>query len=361
MHRAVVDRDFVVRHCSRQQSLLPPRRTYPTRPITMVLPFPAGSGIDVTARLVADNLSTPARPAGRGREQGRRQRRAGGDRGRPRRAGRLHHFHDHNSSQTAAPFLLKTIPYDPVKDFAPVSRMGNLPFIMVIGRSVPANDFAEFVAYAKANPGKLNYASSNSTGIVGGAMVSRLAGIQLTHVPYKSAPQAVQDLLRGEISMMFVDFPSGLPHVKSGAVARARGDDGGAQRAGAGRPLHEGGRDRFRHGVVERDLRAGRDAEPIVVRLNKELREIVADPVVYARLTNHSASTPSPARPRSSASSSRASWSSGAAGPRTPASSRSSAPRRRFRTAVGASPESRKIEICMRSGFRVRELRSAPE
>ena len=66
-----------------------------------------------------------------------------------------------NSSQTAAPFLLKSIPYDPVKDFAPISRMGNLPFIMVIGRSVPANDFAEFVAYAKANPGKLNYASSN--------------------------------------------------------------------------------------------------------------------------------------------------------------------------------------------------------
>ena len=136
--------------------------------------------------------------------------------------------------------------------------MGNLPFIMVIGRAVPANDFREFVAYAKANPGKLNYASSNSTGIVGGAMVSRLAGIQLTHVPYKSAPQAVQDLLRGEISMMFVDFSTGLPHVQSGGGPCAGGDDSGPQRADAGRAVHHRGWAGFRHGVLECDLRARR-------------------------------------------------------------------------------------------------------
>ena len=191
---------------------------YPTRPITMVLPFPAGSGIDVTARLVADNLSTRLgqpvmvenKPGANGVVAATAVARAAPD--------GYTIFMTTNSSHSAAPFLLKSIPYDPVKDFAPICRVGNLPFIMVIGKSVPANDFREFVVYAKANPHKLNYASSNVTGIVGGAMVQRLAGVQLNHVPYKSAPQAMQDLLRGEISMMFVDFATGLPHVQSRAV-----------------------------------------------------------------------------------------------------------------------------------------------
>ena len=156
---------------------------YPTRPITLVLPFPAGSGIDVTARLVGDNLSTRlGQPVVVENKAGANGVLAATAVARAAPDGYTI-FMTTNSSQTAAPFLLKSIPYDPVKDFAPVSRMGNLPFIMVIGRAVPANNFAEFVAYAKANPGKLNYASSNFTGIVGGAMVSRLAGIQLATCP----------------------------------------------------------------------------------------------------------------------------------------------------------------------------------
>ena len=144
--------------------------------------------------------------------------------------------------------------------------------------------FAEFVAYAKANPGKLNYASSNSTGIVGGAIVSRLAGIQLTHVPYKSAPQAVQDLLRGEISMMFVDFPSGLPHVKSGAVRALAVTTAARSALVPDVPsMKEVGID-FDMASWNAIFAPAGTPKPIVSRLNKELREIVADPVVYARL-----------------------------------------------------------------------------
>jgi putative tricarboxylic transport membrane protein len=257
---------------------------YPTRPITLVLPFPAGSGIDVTARLVGDNLSTRlGQPVVVENKAGANGVLAATAVARAAPDGYTI-FMTTNSSQTAAPFLLKSIPYDPVKDFAPVSRMGNLPFIMVIGRAVPANNFAEFVAYAKANPGKLNYASSNSTGIVGGAMVSRLAGIQLTHVPYKSAPQAVQDLLRGEISMMFVDFPSGLPHVTSGA-ARALAVTTAARSALVPDvpSMKEVGID-FDMASWNAIFAPAGTPKPIVTRLNKELREIVADPVVYARL-----------------------------------------------------------------------------
>jgi tripartite-type tricarboxylate transporter receptor subunit TctC len=257
---------------------------YPTRAITLVLPFPAGSGIDVTARLVGDRLSARLgqpvvvenKPGANGVLAATAVARAAPD--------GYTIFMTTVSSQSAAPFLLKSIPYDPVKDFAPVSRMGNLPFIMVIGRSVPANDFAEFVAYAKANPGKLNYASSNATGIVGGAVVSRLAGIRLNHVPYKSAPQAAQDMLRGEISMMFMDFPTALPHVKSGAFRALAVTTAARSALVPDVPsMSEVGLD-FDMASWNAIFAPAGTPKPIVDRLNKELREIVADPVNYSRL-----------------------------------------------------------------------------
>jgi len=248
------------------------------------VPFAAGGGTDAIARVLAEKLSARlGQPVVVENKAGANGVLAATAVARAAPDGYTI-FMTTNSSQTAAPFLLKTIPYDPVKDFAPVSRMGNLPFIMVIGRAVPANNFAEFVAYAKANPGKLNYASSNSTGIVGGAIVSRLAGIQLTHVPYKSAPQAVQDLLRGEISMMFVDFPSGLPHVKSGAVRALAVTTAARSALVPDVPsMKEVGID-FDMASWNAIFAPAGTPKPIVSRLNKELREIVADPVVYARL-----------------------------------------------------------------------------
>jgi len=259
---------------------------YPTRPVTLVLPFPAGSGIDVTARLVADNLSSRLgqpvvvenKPGANGVVAATAVARSAPD--------GYTIFMTTNSSHSAAPFLLKSIPYDPVKDFAPVSRIGNLPFIMVIGKSVPANDFREFVAYAKANPAKLNYASSNVTGIVGGAMVQRLAGVQLNHIPYKSAPQAIQDLLRGEISMMFVDFATGLPHVKSGAVRALAVTTADRSTLVPDVPsMKEIGLD-FDMASWNAIFAPAGTPRPIVDRLNKELRAIIADPVVRERLRN---------------------------------------------------------------------------
>jgi tripartite-type tricarboxylate transporter receptor subunit TctC len=259
---------------------------YPTRPITMVLPFPAGSGIDVTARLVADNLSTRLgqpvvvenKPGANGVVAATAVARVAPD--------GYTIFMTTNSSHSAAPFLLKSLPYDPVKDFTPICRMGNLPFIMVIGKSVPAQNFTEFVAYAKANPGKLNYASSNVTGIVGGAMVQRLAGVELNHVPYKSAPQAIQDLLRGEISMMFVDFATGLPHVQSGAVRALAVTTADRSTLVPDIPsMKEVGLDFDMQSWNAIFAPAG-TPRPIVDRLNKELRAIIADPVNRQRLRN---------------------------------------------------------------------------
>lgn len=257
---------------------------YPTRPITLVLPFPAGSGLDVTARLVGDNLSTRlGQPVVVENKAGANGALAATAVARAAPDGYTI-FMTTVSSHSAAPFLLKSIPYDPVKDFAPISRTGNLPFIMVIGRSVPANDFREFTAYAKANPGKLNYATSNATGIVGGAVVSRLAGIRLNHVPYKSAPQAVQDLLRGEISMTFVDFATGLPHVQSGALRALAVTTAERSALVPDVPsMKEVGLD-FDMVSWNGIFAPAGTPRPIVDRLNKELRAIIADPAVQARL-----------------------------------------------------------------------------
>ena len=113
---------------------------------------------------------------------------------------------------------MKNVSYDPVKDFTPIARGGNLPFILVINPKLPFNSVQELVAYAKKNPGKLNYASGNSTGIVGGATFASRAGIDIVHVPYKGTPQAMTDLVGGQVDMMFTDVASGMPFVKSGQV-----------------------------------------------------------------------------------------------------------------------------------------------
>ncbi|MGK9872197.1 tripartite tricarboxylate transporter substrate-binding protein, partial [Salmonella enterica subsp. enterica] len=88
--------------------------------------------------------------------------------------------------------------YDPVKDFTPVARMGNLPFMLVVSPSLPVKTLPEFIAYAKSHPG-LSYGSGNSTGIVAGATMARMAGLKMLHVPYKSTPPAMTDVIGGQI------------------------------------------------------------------------------------------------------------------------------------------------------------------
>jgi tripartite-type tricarboxylate transporter receptor subunit TctC len=123
-----------------------------------------------------------------------------------------------NSPLSAVPFLMKNVSYDPVKDFTPITRVGSFTLMLVVNPSVPAKTVKELIEYAKSNPGKLSFASANTSGIVAGETLKHWAEIDMLHVPYKSTPPALQDVLAGRISMMFVDLTSGLPHVKSGAL-----------------------------------------------------------------------------------------------------------------------------------------------
>jgi len=191
---------------------------YPNRNITLVLPFAAGSGTDTTTRIISKELGTAL---GTGmvieNKAGANGSIAASYVARSTPDGYTL-FVTTNTTHSANPYLLQTMTYDPVKDFTPIARTGDLPFMLVINPEIPAKSVAELIALAKKEPGKYTYASGSSAAIVSGATFARLAGIDLLHVPYKSSPPALTDLMAGRTHMMFVDVLTGLPHVKAGTL-----------------------------------------------------------------------------------------------------------------------------------------------
>jgi tripartite-type tricarboxylate transporter receptor subunit TctC len=123
-----------------------------------------------------------------------------------------------NTTQSANEHLFKSLPYDPVKDFAPVTLLGKGGQVMIVNPKVEAKSVAEFVAFAKKNPGKLTFGSGSSSSRIAGELLQQMAGIQILHVPYKSNPLAITDLLGGQIDMMITDTATGIPQVKAGKV-----------------------------------------------------------------------------------------------------------------------------------------------
>jgi tripartite-type tricarboxylate transporter receptor subunit TctC len=193
-------------------------QTYPTRNVTLVLPFAAGSGTDTTTRLIAAEVSkglgqgmvVDNKPGANGMLAATHVARSAPD--------GYTLFVTTNTTHSANPSLMKQLTYDPVKDFTPIARTGNLPFMLVINPDIPAKSVQELTAYGKANPGKLTYASGSSAAIVMGATYARRASLDLLHVPYKSSPPALTDVIGGRVSMMFIDIPTGLPLVNAGKL-----------------------------------------------------------------------------------------------------------------------------------------------
>ncbi|WP_244434679.1 tripartite tricarboxylate transporter substrate binding protein [Afipia sp. P52-10] len=201
-----------------QRAAADTQKPYPQKPITVVLQFGPGSGTDTTTRLVGQHLSTALgqpvlvdnKPGANGMIAATYVARSAPD--------GYTLFVTSNTSHSAAPSLMKNLTYDPIKDFTPVARAGNLPFLLVINPDIPAKTVSELTAHAKANPGKLSYGSGNSSAIVMGATYARRAGIDLLHVPYKSAPTALADVIGGRVSMMFIDVLTALPQIEAGKV-----------------------------------------------------------------------------------------------------------------------------------------------
>jgi tripartite-type tricarboxylate transporter receptor subunit TctC len=191
---------------------------YPSRPITFVSVFGPGSASDTICRIIADPLSAKLkvpvivedRPGADGAVAAQYVQHAAPDGYTLMMAT--------NSPLSADPFLLKDVSYDAAKDFTPVTRVGSFTLMLVVYPGLPIHSMKELVDYAKANPGKLSFASGNTAGIVGGKTLAHWANIDMLHVPYKSSPPAIEDVIAGRVSMMVVDFTVAMPHVAAGQV-----------------------------------------------------------------------------------------------------------------------------------------------
>ena len=192
---------------------------YPQRAIKLLVPFPPAGATDIVGRIVAQKLSerlgqsvvVENRPG------------AGGSIGSDLVAKSAPDGYTllmaTSSTHSIGPALQK-LPYDPIKDFAPITHVANVPNVLVVSPKLPVVSVRELVEYTKARPGKLNFASSGVGTIVhlNGELFKMLAGVDLVHVPYKGTALSIPDLANGNIAMLFDSLASVMPHVKSGSV-----------------------------------------------------------------------------------------------------------------------------------------------
>ncbi|HEU0084883.1 MAG TPA: tripartite tricarboxylate transporter substrate binding protein, partial [Bradyrhizobium sp.] len=193
---------------------------YPVRPIKLVVPYAAGGPTDVLGRLVADFLARDLKQAVVVENKAGAQGAIGAEAVARAEPDGYTLFVTAASIIVLNPMLYKKLSYDPVRDFRMLALVTDLPVVMEIHPSVPAKTVAEFVVYAKQNPGKLNFGSAGTGGTIhlAGEMFKQIAGIDMTHVPYKGAGPALTDLLAGNIQVMFDTLSTALPPVKSGLL-----------------------------------------------------------------------------------------------------------------------------------------------
>src|SRR5688572_1800379 len=194
--------------------------TFPQKPIRFVVPYPAGGPLDVIARLLGQKVAESTKqPVVVDNKPG-----AGGNIGADIVAKSPPDGYTLVMGAVAThainPTLYASIPYDPVKDFAPITQVASTPNVLVVNPSVPASSVREFIAYAKANPGKLNFGSGStgSAGHLAGELFKSMAGVDMAHIPYKGAAPAMQDLVAGQIQLMFDNLASSLGQFRAGKV-----------------------------------------------------------------------------------------------------------------------------------------------
>jgi tripartite-type tricarboxylate transporter receptor subunit TctC len=191
---------------------------YPSKPIKVIVPFPAGSATDTVGRILAQSVSASiGQPVVVENKAGADGAIAGAEVARAAPDGYTILLAT-NSPMAVAPAMKKVPPYDPVADFTPITDIGRYTFFLFATASLPQKTLAEVIAYAKANPGKLAYATGNTTGIVSFAQFNALAGTKMLHVPYKGEPAAITDLIAGRVHLIFATPTTGLAHVRDGKL-----------------------------------------------------------------------------------------------------------------------------------------------
>jgi tripartite-type tricarboxylate transporter receptor subunit TctC len=191
---------------------------YPAKPVTFFVPFAAGSATDTLARSLGQGVASATkqnvvidnRPGANGFIAAQAVARAAPD--------GYAVLIATNTTHAANEHLFKKVPYDAVKDFTPVTALARGGQVMIVHPRMPVKSVKEFIALAKRQPGKLTFGSGSSSSRVASELFQQMAGLQLVHVPYKSNPMAVTDLVGGHIDMMITDVVTGLPQVQAGKV-----------------------------------------------------------------------------------------------------------------------------------------------
>lgn len=193
-------------------------QTYPERPITLVVPFAAGSGTDAVARVVAQKLGERLKQPVVIDNRAGANAQIGVEHAAKAAPDGYTLLMTTATSHSVNPALYKSLRYDPVRDFTPIARTGILPFVVTVRPSLPVKNVRELIEYARANPGKVSFAASNSTSMLASEALSRMAKAEMINVTYKSAPQALMDMLAGHLDMYVVDFGVGLGAIRSGKL-----------------------------------------------------------------------------------------------------------------------------------------------
>jgi tripartite-type tricarboxylate transporter receptor subunit TctC len=262
-------------------------QSYPTKPVRLIVPFAAGGGNDNIARLVGKRLSDSLgqqlvidnRPGAGGVLGAELAAKAAPD--------GYTLFLGGVASHAINPNLNASLPYDPIRDFAPVALLAQAPLVLVVHPSVPADSFKAFVALARARPGQLNYASNGngSSSHLAAVMFGAMAGVDMTHVPYKGLSPALADLLSGRVQLMFSSVVAILPHIKAEKLRGLAVTGGKRLPSMPDLPtIAESGLAGYEasswYGVL---APAGTPLE-IIVKLNAELVKALAQPEVRASL-----------------------------------------------------------------------------
>jgi tripartite-type tricarboxylate transporter receptor subunit TctC len=259
---------------------------YPNKPIRLVVPFATAGVTDTSARVLADKLSRQLsqqvivdnRPGASG-NIGTQQVAASAPDGYTLLLG-------FDGTMVINPFVFPKVPFDTVKDFIPVTKMGDAALVLVAHPSIPAKNLAELIAYSKANPGKLSFGHSGTGGTthVAGELLKQRTGLDMTHIPYKSGGQAVADCIGGQVPLAYSAVAGAHAHVKSGRLV---GIGVSAPKRVASLPAVP---TFIEQGVAGFDVASwvgilvpAKTPKPIVDKLNRELAIALRDPEVVAK------------------------------------------------------------------------------
>jgi tripartite-type tricarboxylate transporter receptor subunit TctC len=267
-------------------------QTFPTKPLRLILPFPAGGPTDIVARLAGQKLAEALgeavvidnRPGGGGIIGAAVAAKSPAD-GHTILLGGITTF-------GIAPSVHKDLPFDPVRDFAPLTQATRQSIMLMVHPSLPVKSVKEYIALAKAQPGRINYASSGpgGSGHMAGELFRLVTGINIVHIPYKGAPPALNDLIGGQVQSMFGTMLAAVPHVRSGRI-RALAVTG-PQRASAVPEVltfAEAGLPQYDASSWNGFLVPAGTPKPVIERLNIELVRILKLPIVQERLASDGA------------------------------------------------------------------------